>query len=61
LIKNGLFPNHYFLLNISLDSGYLGDTHILVDINKVDGLKVPTGNESGAWQGLWESGVFTNK
>lgn len=60
MVKNGLFLHLYFLLNTSLDPGYLGDTPILVDINKVDGLKVPTGNESGAWQGLWEPGGFTN-
>ncbi|MFS7422324.1 hypothetical protein AB6878_03685 [Carnobacterium maltaromaticum] len=45
---------------LGLDPGYLGDTPILLDINKVDGLRVPTGNESGAWQGLWEPGGFTN-
>lgn len=33
---------------LGLDPGYLGDTPILLDINKVDGIRVPTGNESGA-------------
>lgn len=32
---------------LGLDSGYLGDTPILLDINKVDGIRIPTGNESG--------------
>ncbi|EAD3240397.1 hypothetical protein EA840_14645, partial [Listeria monocytogenes] len=44
---------------LGLDSGYLGDTPVLLDINRVDGIRIPTGNESGAWQGLWEPGGFT--
>ncbi len=45
---------------LGLEPGYLGDTPILLDINKMDGIRIPTGNESGAWQGFWEPGGFTN-
>lgn len=45
---------------LGLEPGYLGETPILLDINKIDGIRIPTGNESGAWQGLWEPGGFTN-
>ncbi|WP_438757897.1 hypothetical protein [Enterococcus sp. AZ126] len=41
---------------LGLEPGYLGKNPVLLDINKVDGLRVPTGNEAGAWQGLWEPG-----
>ncbi len=60
MVKNRLFSHPHFLLHIGLDPDYLVDTPILLDINKVDGLRVPAGNESGAWQGLWEPGGFTN-
>lgn len=31
----------------------LGENPVLVDI-KTTNMRVPSGNESGAWQGFWE-------
>ncbi|MBC1738631.1 hypothetical protein HB984_14420, partial [Listeria seeligeri] len=38
----------------------LGENPVLLDIKKTTNMRVPSGNESGAWQGLWEPGGFTN-
>ena len=38
---------------LGLDPGYLERNPILLDINKLAGLRVPSGNEAGAWQGMW--------
>lgn len=45
---------------LGLEPGYLGNNPVLLDINKVENIRVPSGNESGAWQGYWEPGGFTN-
>ncbi|SEO11364.1 hypothetical protein SAMN04488134_1041, partial [Amphibacillus marinus] len=45
---------------LGLETGYLGEKPVLLDFNKIDGLRVPTGNEAGAWQGYWIPSGYTN-
>lgn len=45
---------------LGLDLGYLGGNPFLLDINKLDGLRVASGNEAGDWQRMWEQVDFTN-
>lgn len=43
----------------ALDPGYLGDAPISIEVANPQNLRIPTGNESGAWKGLWEPGDYT--
>ncbi|MBC2335762.1 hypothetical protein HBP54_10210 [Listeria welshimeri] len=45
---------------LGLEPMSLGENPVLLDIQKTTNIRVPSGNESGAWQGLWEPGGFTN-
>ncbi|KGL44145.1 hypothetical protein [Listeria newyorkensis] len=45
---------------LGLEPGYLGDSPILLNIEKVNNIRIPSGNESGAWQGYWLPGGFTD-
>lgn len=45
---------------LGLEPMSLGKNPVLLDIKKTTNMRVPSGNESGAWQGLWEPGGFTN-
>ena len=44
---------------LGLDEGYLGNNPVVIDINHYEGLRMPSGNEPGAFQGLWEPGGYT--
>lgn len=44
---------------LGLDDGYLGNNPVVIDINHYEGLRMPSGNEPGAFQGLWEPGGYT--
>lgn len=45
---------------LGLEPMSLGENPVLLDIKKTTNIRVPSGNESGAWQGYWEPGGFTN-
>ncbi|WP_257963782.1 hypothetical protein [Carnobacterium maltaromaticum] len=45
---------------LGLEPMSLGENPVLLDIKKATNIRVPSGNESGAWQGYWEPGGFTN-
>ncbi|NSX11265.1 hemagglutinin repeat-containing protein [Pseudomonas lini] len=44
---------------LGLDKGYLGNNPVLVNITKVDGYRIPSGNEFGA-NDFWRPGGFTS-
>ena len=44
---------------LGLDEGYLGNNPVVIDIKHYEGLRMPSGNEPGAFQGLWEPGGYT--
>ena len=44
---------------LGLDRGYLGDSPLTINVKHPKNLRMPSGNEPGAWQGLWEPGGFT--
>lgn len=45
---------------LGLDAGYLEDNPILLDIHKPSNIRMPSGNESGAWPEYWISGGYTS-
>jgi len=44
---------------LALESGYLGDSPVLIDIKNYQNIRIPSGNEPGAWDGLWVPGGYT--
>ena len=44
---------------LGLDRGYLGDSPLTINVKHPKNLRMPSGNEPGAWQDLWEPGGFT--
>ena len=44
---------------LALDSGYLGDSPVLIEIKKYSNVRMPSGNEAGAWEDLWIPGGYT--
>ena len=44
---------------LALESGYLGDSPVLIDIKNYQNIRMPSGNEPGAWDGLWIPGGYT--
>ena len=42
-----------------MEKGCLGEKPIMLKISEVENIRVPSGNESGAWQGFWEPGGYT--
>ena len=44
---------------LGFDRGYLGDSPLTINVKNPKNLRMPSGNEPGAWQGLWEPGGFT--
>lgn len=44
---------------LALDPGYLGDSPVLIDIKNYQNIRMPSGNEPGAWDGLWVPGGYT--
>jgi filamentous hemagglutinin len=44
---------------LGLDKGYLGNSPVLVNITKVDGYRIPSGNEFGA-NDFWRPGGYTS-
>ena len=44
---------------LALESGYLGDSPVLIDIKNYQNIRMPSGNEPGAWDGLWVPGGYT--
>ncbi|WP_419958000.1 ribonuclease YeeF family protein [Psychrobacillus psychrotolerans] len=45
---------------LGLEPGYLGDTPVLLEITNAKNIRVPSGNEAGAWQGYWVPGGYTD-
>lgn len=44
---------------LGFDKGYLGKNPISIEAKRLEYLKFPSGNEDGAYQGLWEPGGRT--
>ena len=44
---------------LGFDKGYLGENPISIEAKRLEYLKFPSGNENGAYQGLWEPGGRT--
>ena len=44
---------------LALESGYLGDSPVLIDIKNYQNIRMPSGNEPGEWDGLWVPGGYT--
>ena len=44
---------------LKLNPGDLGKTPVRIDIPSPTGLRMPSGNEIGAWDGLWKPGGYT--
>ncbi|HFH9945957.1 TPA: hypothetical protein ACGO80_000144 [Streptococcus suis] len=44
---------------LGLDQGYLGDKPVVIDIQHYKNIRMPSGNEPGAWDGFWEPGGYT--
>ena len=44
---------------LALEPGYLGDSPVLIEIKNHQNLRMPSGNEPGAWDGLWVPGGYT--
>ena len=45
---------------LGLSSGDLGTNPVRVDIADPKNIRIPSGNEAGAWPGYWVSGGYTN-
>lgn len=45
---------------LGLDKGYLGNNPVIVTIQDTSGLRIPSGNELGAWPEYWEPGGYTS-
>ena len=45
---------------LGLDKGYLGDNPVIVTINDSSSVRLPSGNELGAWPEYWEPGGYTS-
>ena len=43
-----------------LDQGYLGENPVVVTIEDTSSIRIPSGNELGAWQEYWEPGGYTS-
>lgn len=44
---------------LGLEKGYLGEKPIMLKISEFENIKIPSGNEAGAWRGFWEPGGYT--
>ena len=44
---------------LALDPGYLGDSTVLIDIKNYQNIRMPSGNEPGAWNGSWVPSCYT--
>lgn len=45
---------------LGLDKGYLGDNPVIVKFDDASGLRLPQGNELGAYPEYWEPGGYTS-
>ena len=45
---------------LGLDQGYLGENPVVVTIEDTSSIRIPSGNELGAWQEYWEPGGYTS-
>jgi hypothetical protein len=45
---------------LGLDPGYLGEHPIILDINNPSDIRIPSGNEAGAWPEYWNPGGYTS-
>ena len=45
---------------LGLDKGYLGSNPVIVTIQDTSSLRLPSGNELGAWPEYWEPGGYTS-
>ena len=45
---------------LGLDQGYLGKNPVIVSIEDTSSLRIPSGNELGAWPEYWEPGGYTS-
>ncbi|PJI07817.1 MULTISPECIES: hypothetical protein [Clostridium] len=45
---------------LGLDPGYLGEHPIILDINNPSNIRIPSGNEAGAWPEYWNPGGYTS-
>ena len=45
---------------MGLDLGYLDNNPILLDIHKPSTIRMPSGNEAGAWSEYWIPGGYTS-
>jgi hypothetical protein len=45
---------------LGLDPGYLGEHPIILDINNISNIRIPSGNEAGAWPEYWIPGGYTS-
>lgn len=44
---------------LGLDNGYLGDNPVIIDIPNPENVRIPSGNEDSAFEGLWKPGGYT--
>lgn len=58
LTKSGGDPRQLEVL-LGMDKGYLGDSPYLLEFKQPANLRMATGNEANAWEGLWEPGGYT--
>ena len=45
---------------LGLDQGYLGKNPVVVTIKDTSSIRIPSGNELGAWPEYWKSGGYTS-
>ena len=45
---------------LGLDQGYLGENPVVVTIEDISSIRIPSGNELGAWPEYWEPGGYTS-
>lgn len=45
---------------LGLDQGYLGENPVVVTIEDTSSIRIPSGNELGAWPEYWEPGGYTS-
>lgn len=45
---------------LGLDQGYLGENPVVVTIQDTSSIRIPSGNELGAWPEYWEPGGYTS-
>ncbi|MGZ7445786.1 contractile injection system protein, VgrG/Pvc8 family [Paenibacillus sp. TH7-28] len=45
---------------LGLDPGYLGEHPIILEINNPSNIRIPSGNEAGAWPKYWIPGGYTS-